>query len=255
MDFLLPELRGDCFSQQSNESYGSVGNLAPVKSFFHKPSWVSQNNAHSSAEWLSPSSGYLFTLQTLFCADTLPARRRVQSVSVKKKENKENLHILYIDYMVSPLETGHRTAITAIGSLAGWGAYQGSRRGNTKSDKCPRMPSAALYLPRWWALAGLFSPSFSTNNPMGRPDKILLSHPLTPVFLVLSARYLDWQEYRVTPFNSISLSQEVASITGSWNPDFGSSCVPWSWTPNCFSQRNVSNRVTFQEFGSILSDV
>lgn len=40
----------------------------------------------------------------------------------------------------------------------------------------------------------LFSPSFSTNRPMDRPDKILLSHPSTPVFLVLSSRYLDWQE-------------------------------------------------------------
>lgn len=40
----------------------------------------------------------------------------------------------------------------------------------------------------------LFSPSFNTNRPMDRPDKILLSHPSTPVFLVLSGRYLDWQE-------------------------------------------------------------
>lgn len=40
----------------------------------------------------------------------------------------------------------------------------------------------------------LFSPSFNTSRPMDRPDKILLSHPSTPVFLVLSGRYLDWQE-------------------------------------------------------------
>lgn len=33
-----------------------------------------------------------------------------------------------------------------------------------------------------------------TNRPLGRPDKILLGHPPTLVFLILSSRYLDWQE-------------------------------------------------------------
>lgn len=42
-------------------------------------------------------------------------------------------------------------------------------------------------------------PSINTNTPMDWADKILLSHPLTPAFLVLRARYLDWQEKSVTP--------------------------------------------------------
>lgn len=36
---------------------------------------------------------------------------------LKKKEKK--LHILYVGYMVSPAETGERTAITEIASLTG----------------------------------------------------------------------------------------------------------------------------------------
>ncbi len=39
------------------------------------------------------------------------------------------------------------------------------------------MPSASLYLPQWWALAGRVLVLVNTNRPMGRPDKILLSHP------------------------------------------------------------------------------
>lgn len=99
-----------------NETCYSVGNVAPVE-FVQKQSWVSKNNAHSSSGCVPLSSGYLFTLKTLFYADTTPARRRLHWVSVKKK-----LNILYIGYMVSPPETGERTAITVIALLTGWGA-------------------------------------------------------------------------------------------------------------------------------------
>lgn len=37
----------------------------------------------------------------------------------KKKEKRKELHILYIGYIVSPPETGERTAITVIASLTG----------------------------------------------------------------------------------------------------------------------------------------
>lgn len=108
--------------QQSNET---CCNVSLVKSL-QKPSWVSQNNAHSGSEWLSLSSGYLFTLQTLLCADTTRTGRRLRCVSVreekKKKKKQKRLHILYIGYTVSPPETGERTAITVIASLTGWGA-------------------------------------------------------------------------------------------------------------------------------------
>lgn len=79
--------------QQSNEACCSVGNVALVK-FLQEPSWVSKNNAHSSSGWSSLSSGYLFTLQTLLCADTTQARRRLHCVSVKKKAT-HPLHRLY----------------------------------------------------------------------------------------------------------------------------------------------------------------
>ena len=77
-------------------------NVSPVKSL-QKPSWVSQNNAHSGPKWLSLSSGYLFTLQTLLCADTTRAGRRLRCVSVREGEKKERkkkrathpLHRLY----------------------------------------------------------------------------------------------------------------------------------------------------------------
>lgn len=68
----------------------------------------------------------------------------------------------------------------------------------------------------------LFSHDCNASTPMGRPDKILLHHPSTPVFLVLSGRCLDWQKQRVAPFNSISLSQEVTSIMGSCTTDCAS---------------------------------
>lgn len=38
------------------------------------------------------------------------------------KKKKKKLHILYIGYMVSPPQTGARTAITVIALLTGWGA-------------------------------------------------------------------------------------------------------------------------------------
>lgn len=70
--------------------------------------------------------------------------------------------------------------------------------------------------------------SFSLCNSSGlmcRTDKVLLRHPLTLAFLVLSSRYLVWLEYRVTPFRSISLSW---AVTLQWAPVPTSLTLPLS---------------------------
>ncbi|MEQ2180698.1 hypothetical protein GOODEAATRI_003884 [Goodea atripinnis] len=81
---------------------------------------------------------------------------------------------------------------------------------------------------RLWTVLAQLQP----HRPLDSPDKILVCHPLTLVFLVLSTRYLDWQERWVTPIKSISLSQEVIAIIGSCNTGSAFSCEQRPW-PIC----------------------